>query len=560
VGGASYTAGAVSTQSVTFNDNTVLPGEVAQASTGGSGGSAHVNGPDGEAGAAGGIGKAQSPNIHGDAITTLPTEVPASPAVPQIDDTQNRRPEFRWNASVTADSYELWVNVAGVRAAIHESSLSAVSFTPTTDLSSGRIVYWVRARNAAGWGNWSAPVTFQIAPQTSQLTVVESVSSTGTSRPTIKWNADSRAIGYDVWMTHLTTGNVIYHQKNLSTTAFTPTTNLASGQYRVWARAVTSGGRGRWSSPVNFRIGNGVIPGRAVVTNSSSSAVPRPEFSWQAVEGATHYELWVTDTNTGTRVIHHRDLTSTNFTPNFNLSDSTLRVWVRAGNAAGMGRWSAPHTLVMNLAARPGAVPDVSTQLSGGGVSITWDAATNADSYDVSVRNVDTGNTIFQGAAVSGTTLTLANTLAAGSYTVSVRARNGIFEGPWNTNNRFSIAATPSAVTFGSIPLKGSTTQNATITWNAVPAALAYDYRLTRIKPTSNPAVLEGRVNNQSFASVSFLNHQDYSGTYSVEVRAITSTSVGPWSNGPNFYYIGKFTTAQRDLWVLGVNTDARVS
>lgn len=492
-------------------------------------------------------------------VSTNPTTPPAPPTLFRTTDTQNRRPEFQWAASDNADTYELWVNAPGLRATIHEKNLSATSFTSARDLPSGKIVFWVRARNAAGWGKWSSPSSFHISPKPSGPTVIEEVNATGTSRPTIAWNTDTAAIGYDVWITHVNTGNVVYHTKNLVTASFAPTTDLASGQYRVWARAVTPAGRGQWSSPVNFQIGVGAVPGRAVVSTPTTKTEPRPEFSWEAIENATYYELWVADTKTGSRVIHHRDLTTTSFIPDFDLSASTFRIWVRAGNDVGKGKWSVAQTLVTTPTSRPGEVSDVAVQLSAAAVFITWDAATNADSYDVILRNADTGNTVAQHSAVSGTAVTLTNDLAAGSYTVSVRARNGVSQGPWNTNNRFSVAATASVVQFGSTPFKGSTTQNANITWNAVPGAIAYEYRLTRIKPTSNTVVLEGRVNSQSFASVSFERHRSYSGEYSLEVRAITGSGTGLWSNGPNFYYIGNFVTLPRDIWVLGVNTDSEL-
>ena len=63
-------------------------------------------------------------------------------------------------------------------------------------------------------------------------------------------------VAWDMLFNNLTTGqSAVIHVANLTGTQYTATTSLASGQYRVWVRGVSSAGIfGVWSNPTDFTI------------------------------------------------------------------------------------------------------------------------------------------------------------------------------------------------------------------------------------------------------------------------------------------------------------------
>jgi len=82
---------------------------------------------------------------------------------------------------------------------------------------------------------------------------------------------------------------------------------------------------------------------RPDVTGPTGAGIgPRPELTWTAVTGAAGYDLWVDNLTTGQRqVIRELNLTATSYTPSFDLTAGTYRVWVRAIAANGpASAWS----------------------------------------------------------------------------------------------------------------------------------------------------------------------------------------------------------------------------
>jgi hypothetical protein len=75
-------------------------------------------------------------------------------------------PSYSWSAVATAAEYDLWVNGPSGNvinqwfAAGSACSGSTCSVTPNTTLAEGAHTWWVRARNGAGAGQWSASKQF----------------------------------------------------------------------------------------------------------------------------------------------------------------------------------------------------------------------------------------------------------------------------------------------------------------------------------------------------------------------------------------------------------------
>ncbi len=136
------------------------------------------------------------------------------------------------------------------------------------------------------------------------------------------------------------TGLTIQSLTGLTATTWTPSANLAVGNYRWWVQAVGPNGQAaNWSAATDFHVG-----GAARFTNPASSYGPTPTFTWQTVDGAGRYELQINRVDVPqTNVVRESNLTGNSFTVPFNLvSGGTYRAWIRAISSTGeLGPWSS---------------------------------------------------------------------------------------------------------------------------------------------------------------------------------------------------------------------------
>ena len=77
---------------------------------------------------------------------------------------------------------------------------------------------------------------------------------------------------------------------------------------------------------------------------AGSTTNASPPFSWNAVVGAAHYDLWVDGlVPVQAQIIRQQNVSTTVFTPTIALIKGTYRFWVRAVNGQGeTGAWSDP--------------------------------------------------------------------------------------------------------------------------------------------------------------------------------------------------------------------------
>jgi hypothetical protein len=90
-----------------------------------------------------------------------------------------------------------------------------------------------------------------------------------------------------------------------------------------------------------------------LLTPAGTIADGTPEYTWNAVAGATWYYLWVDD-STGNKIKHWYTAAEAgcasgtgicNLTPAIVLAKGGARWWIQAWNIAGYGSWSSAKTL-----------------------------------------------------------------------------------------------------------------------------------------------------------------------------------------------------------------------
>ena len=162
------------------------------------------------------------------------------------------------------------------------------------------------------------------------------------------------------------------------------------------------------------------------------------EVSWDAPEGATHYDVTYTGSNGATgRAAWNRASTSLTigcdvregYENQHCVSGATdYRVGVRARNAGGPSPWTNAAWASFEPPAAPSSL-DVTH--NGSSLSVSWDAVAEATSHHVTYTDADAIDWQLAEAAHTGTSLTISGVDSAKTYLVGVRAKNAAGASDW---------------------------------------------------------------------------------------------------------------------------------
>jgi Ca2+-binding RTX toxin-like protein len=458
-------------------------------------------------------------------VTNLDNEL----SIPKINGpapvTAVQRPTITWTNDPGAAGYQVWIkNVSTGQDPYLVTTSATNSFTPSQDLGVGLFEIWVRSYRSDGiFGGWSAKHSTQI---NTPVAVVTPAVLQSTLRPTLTWAPVVGAARYEMWINNVSTGqDPAINESNVTTTEWTPSSDLPIGAWRVWVRAIDLSGRtAQWSSAVDFQIAPPVTmtPIAAIQTN------PRPAFTWTPLAGAVRYDVWINNLTTGqNQVVRDQNVTSPGWTPTTDMPISAYRIWVRAIDISGRGTlWSAAADFRIVTPPTPIA-PTVATLDRT--PTFTWTAVAGAVSYKFELRNVTTGAAVYKIDNLTTPTHTAAANLAAGNYrwwAVAVGANS--LAGYWSVASDFTIPA-PAQFTTPS----GTLSATPTFNWLAVPAAVRYEIQIDRIDVPQVNVVRVTNVVGTSFTSPTTLVS---GGSYRIWIRAISAAGdLGLWSSALNF-------------------------
>jgi len=169
-----------------------------------------------------------------------------------VNSTFNRQQTFGWSpAAGSAVSYDFQLRNRNTGAVVvNATDLTTNSYTPLSDLADGPYRWWVRAKLAGNiYTLWSAPTDVFVGGRTDVLTP----SGTGSNTtPTFSWRPVTGTVRYELWVVR-NNSSLVINKTDITTTAYTPPTTLATGTYRIWVRAVSAGNElSPWSLPVSY--------------------------------------------------------------------------------------------------------------------------------------------------------------------------------------------------------------------------------------------------------------------------------------------------------------------
>jgi hypothetical protein len=200
------------------------------------------------------------------------------------------------------------------------------------------------------------------------------------------------------------------------------------------------------------------VPALTGPTGRTNSVTPT--FTWNALGGATQYEVYVSDV-TATKV-QDQTVTGTTWTPARPLvSGHSYRWWVRAlAGGDSVGLWS--NSLDFAVAVPAPAMPaDTALTVIP---SFTWSALTGVITYEIYVSDLATAQ--VQDQTVTGTSWTPGAALLSGhKYRWWVRALGSDGIGVWSNSLDFTVVL---PVLIG--PKDNTSTLSPAFSWNSVGA------------------------------------------------------------------------------------------
>ena len=438
-----------------------------------------------------------------------------------------------WDAVPGATEYRIYRAAAANDPLVRIAGDTMVVVTTYTDtgLTNGTAYrYTVRAVNGIGEGPGSSEAA--AAPALAAPAAPENfrAAATANREVTLTWNAVDNAAEYQVFRADTVDGD--FTRIDDSTTITDPTytdTGLANGTaYRYIVRAVNAAGISPDSSEVSVTtLALPAAPANLTATASVVGSDIQVTLTWDAVTGATAYQIYRADTADGTltRIAEDTTITAVTYTDTGLTHTTTYRYTVRTVDSVGEGADSAEASATTRgLLAAPA---NLSATASGAAdvfeVSLSWDAVTGATEYRVYRADTADGalERVTTDSAITGTTYTDTGLAHSTAYRYIVRAVDVIGESLDSAEASATTPAVPGAP--GNVRASARIVMGAAqilLSWNAVTGATEYQvYRAATATGTFARIASSTTITAATYTDTGFTSGT----TYRYTVRAVDS-------------------------------------
>lgn len=377
---------------------------------------------------------------------------------------------INWNAVSGATSYDIQVREqGGTWTTINTTAITYDYSGATADTT---YEFQVRANNDAGSSGYSAlsSVTTEAAPTVPNAPTNLNASDITFNSFTINWNAVSDANDYDL---DVRPQGGSWTTINISTTSYDYTGLGAETTYEFQVRANNSIGASANSDLVSATtLAAPTAPEAPINLAASNITYNSFTISWDAVTDADSYEL---DLRVFGGTWSTVSLSETTYNYTGLNAETTYEFQIRAVNTVGASSNSTLGSATTTVAP---TAPDTPTNLAASNITfdsftITWNASTDAESYDLNLRAV--GGT-WTTVNLSTTNYDYTGLDAETNYEFQVRANNGIGSSDYSAIVSATTLAGPTAPdTPINVAASNITYNSFTISWDAVTDANDYD-------------------------------------------------------------------------------------
>ena len=326
---------------------------------------------------------------------------------------------------------------------------SSTSATISNGSNADDYIVAVRANNDNGGSEWarSETVTGLDAPSNLQTT-------RSAGQIAVSWDAVTDATGYDVRYSWDYKANWTTDATNHTSTSKTITGLDNSLHYYVAVRAVNAHGGGNWVESDEIQT-TGTLPAAPASVTIASRVSTSFTINWDSVNGATSYNVNLTDNGGSSWSRVKSSVTSTSFTVNstsysgFN-ANATYIASVQAVNTHGWSWWT--NSAASTPGALPGTPASVAAHRGPNYIDVEWQHVSGATGYDVNYSSDDGSSWTRALSAVTGGTETtrtarITNVPNVDGHIVSVRGRNAWGHGGWANSDNVGFAEYPLSVT-----------------------------------------------------------------------------------------------------------------
>lgn len=245
--------------------------------------------------------------------------------------TIDNTPTITWNAVTGAASYYLELyNVTTGQPVLTQGGIAGTSFTAPSSLVHGN-KYKVYVRGVTAQGD-SGDYSFQTFDILLLPPGITSPTTTIDTTPTITWGALTNAATYYVEIYDLAAGQQVVAQGGITGTSFTAPNLSPVKNYSVYVRGVTADGVSGYFSIQTFTV---TLAAAVITSPGATTSDTTPTIAWNAVAGASKYDLFLYDTVSGQEVFTQSNISSTSFTLLTALTTGSYKVYVRGVTAAG---------------------------------------------------------------------------------------------------------------------------------------------------------------------------------------------------------------------------------
>ena len=258
--------------------------------------------------------------------------------------------------------------------------------------------------------------------------------------PTYRWTSVPGAEWYQLSIHNTSTNTYVGALWLRDVTTYTPVEAMAEGSYRFWVQTYGNGQFGEWSSPLDFTIEIPKPSATELISPTGTITTANPTFTWQEVENANYYQIYVQNKVTNAPVISQW-VQTTSYTHDTALSEGMYQFWVRTWGNNKYGDWSAPLDFAIEI-------PKPETAVLVGPIGETndntptfeWNSAEYATWYYLHVVDNNTRKTVV-GQWIQQTTYSANTLLGNGSYTFYVLTWGHGKYGDWSNGMSFRIDA-----------------------------------------------------------------------------------------------------------------------
>ncbi len=339
----------------------------------------------------------------------------APPAVPVLvavtpDPTNNRRPGLSWGVVAGASSYRVQVSsTPSFATLLVDTTVSAASYQPTSDLPEGRVYWRVASRDSAG--NQSAFSTaddflVDITPPPVPSLLAVSPDPTSNRRLLLGWSALVDVLHYRIQISSAPSFAAPLVDTVVSINTYQPSFDLPEGRiyWRV-ASLDTVGNQSTFSVADDFLIDLAVseVPVLVPVTPDPTSN-RRPGLSWGAVAGIPVYRVQIASTPSFTALLVNATVSTASYQPASDLPEG--RIYWRVASIYAVGdqsAFSAPDDFLVDVTPPAVPVPVALTPdpTNNRRPNLGWGAVADAPTYRVQVSSVPNFSSLLANWAVS---------------------------------------------------------------------------------------------------------------------------------------------------------------